>query len=843
MIDAQTLPEVIEHAGRAYAGDLAYIWRPKLRALKFTWGDMGRLARRMAHILESRGIQKGDRVVIWAVNSPFWVAAFYACQLKGAIAVPLMAQNTHDFVHRICEFTEARLVLKSAALKASGLTTPDINIEEALTGAETSEDFQRAEVRADDVAQILFTSGTTGSPKGVMHKHSNLLANVRDIFALNILRPDDHLMSFLPLAHVFEQVLSLYLAPAAGVPVTMAASLSGLHIRMCMVEDKPSIMTSVPEFLKLTIERIEGKAEQQGKLEKLRRLYHLAPRAPMWLRRRLARPVLERLGGRLRLVVSGGSALDPEIGNKWEALGIIVLQGYGATETSPVISVNRPEGRKTESVGPPLPSVQVRIAEDGEILARGPNVVDGYYKRPEETAERFRDGWYYTDDLGEIDKDGHLHIKGRKKFLIVTPAGENVYPEDLEAELHKEPEVKSAAVVAWKPGGRFEIHAVLLPKPGQTISDPQAVIERVNQRLQPHQRIQGVSVWDEDEFPRTVTRKVRKNEVLAWLESREGGLGAQKALAPVGAVERAISQATGIPAEEITQDKRLEADLKMDSLGRVTLAGILEEELGVFVDEGQLLPNTTVGEIREIVERREQKEERYEFDERPLSRRAVFWRRFWQKALVWPFVRTFARIEVRGRENLNGIDCPALFYPNHISPIDGAIVLKALPTRFQATTAIAAATDVVFENPAVKSHVRKLQALFNVYPFSREAQVKSSLEYTGRLLDRGFCIMLFPEGHMAREGRLQPVKLGAGLIAVEMGLPVVPVGVTGVEKMVPPDAEGLMMPRRARATVAIGQPLRFEPGTPYQDAANRIHEAIAQLLPEGYVGGGEAVAE
>ncbi|MEI6916448.1 MAG: lysophospholipid acyltransferase family protein, partial [Armatimonadota bacterium] len=215
----------------------------------------------------------------------------------------------------------------------------------------------------------------------------------------------------------------------------------------------------------------------------------------------------------------------------------------------------------------------------------------------------------------------------------------------------------------------------------------------------------------------------------------------------------------------------------------------------------------------------------------PLTQKAVFWRSFWQRLLVWPFVRTFARIRVRGYENVKDLQGPVMFCPNHISPIDGTIILKALPSRFQARTAIASASDVVYENPAVKSHVKKLEILFNVYPFSRETQVKSSLEYTGRLLDRGFSIMLFPEGHMARQGKLQPVKLGAGLIAIQMGVPIVPVGVTGVDKMVPPDAEGLMMPHKAVSDVVFGKPLVFPVGTPVHDAARQIHDALAQILP------------
>lgn len=823
------LATLIEQAANNYGDRTAYIWRPGFRAQIYTFADIHRMAMRTAVLLQSQGVRQGQHVVLWAVNSPFWVAAFYGCQLAGVVPVPLMARNTREFILRIADVTDARAILKSVVLKLPDAPVPVLDIETELVREDLDTGFERAPVSPADVAQILFTSGTTGNPKGVPLKHSNMLSNVADIISLDILRPDDHIMSFLPLAHVFEQIVSLITAPASGVPVTQAASLSGIHIRMNMEEDRPSIMLAVPEFLKLAVQQIELKAEQQGKTARLERLYKLGPKLPMGARRFLAREILTRFGGRLRLVVAGGSALDPQVGDKWEAFGVIVLQGYGATETSPVVAVNRPHNRKTSSVGPPMPSVQVRIAEDGEVLARGPNVVDGYFNRPEETAERFKDGWYHTDDLGELDSDGHLHIKGRKKFLIVTPAGENIYPEDLESELNKEPEIRDSAVLGLERHHRWEVHAVLLPASGQTITDPLDIVNRVNERLEPHQRMNAASVWDGEDFPRTVTRKVRKNDVRDWLLAQEAGAEARP-FVPAGAVERAIAAAAGVPAERLRPEDRLEADLKLDSLGRVTLVSILEEELGVVLDEGRIPPEATVADIGEMVSQRSHTEEIYQFNPKPLSRRAIWLRDLAQRLIIMPLISLIAPMRIEGRENLRGLEGPLLIVPNHISAADG-IVVKALPARLRKKAAIAAGADVVYEKEDLKRFAGALEMLVNIYPFARETQVKSSLVYTGRLMDRGFSVVLFPEGHISPDGRLQEIKTGAGLLAVELGAPVLPVAITGTDKIVPADVRGFVRPKRAPVTIRFGKLLQLESDTPYEEAAAQIQRAIADVLP------------
>jgi len=831
MIGAQTLPEFAREVADAHGDRLAYIQRMGFRAQRFTFADVHKMACHAASLIERAGVRPGDRVLIWAPNSPMWVGAFFGCQLKGAVAVPLMVQNTAEFVVKIAEVTEASVLFAAPGHETISSSLQGIAVDRVIPPPEGPGGFTPGSPLPSDVCQILFTSGTTGTPKGVPQTHANILANVRDILSLGMLRPDDHLMSILPLAHAFEQMANLLVASTLGVPVTQATSLAGPHVRMNMFEDRPTMLVSVPEFLKAAMAQVEAKAREAGREAKLARLFRHGRKLPIPIRRWLARPVLARFGGRLRAIISAGAALDLEVGGKWEALGVPVYQGYGATECSPTLSLDTPQGHEMSSVGRPLPSVEVTLADDGEIRARGPNIVSGYYKRPDATAERFRDGWYYTDDLGEIDAAGRIHVRGRKSFVIVTPSGEKVYPEDVEAELSKQPGVRDSVVLGLRKDASFEIHAVLLARPGMAL-DTRAVVDGANGRLQPHQRIQGVTVWTDEDFPRTPTHKAKRKDVLAWLESQSGDRPPVDLRVAVGALERAISEVSRVPASTILPAMRLEGDLKLDSLGRVTLLGILEEDLGVILDETLIGPETTVAEIREMIDRRQQKEDRYEFRTWPLSARTVALRRVLQSCLIFPLVGHYTRTRILGVENLRDLPTPALFMPNHISPIDGVVVLQGLPSRIRMKTAIAGATDVLYEHPAIARYAGLVDLLCNTFPFSRTEQVKSSLQYTGRVLDRGFSVIVFPEGRMATDGSLQEVKAGSGVIAVEMGVSVVPVGIVGVDKVVPGSADRLVWPKRGRVSVTFGRPLWFDRASGYAEAADTIHAALADLAAQ-----------
>lgn len=811
----KTLAQFIQKVAETYGDKIAFRARPRFRAQDYSYQEVFQLSKVVAQKLAEAGLKKGDSIIIWAANSPFWIAGFFGIQLIGAVAVPLNVQSKEEFIRKIANLTGAKFILKSkflpppAALKSQDLETLKPRLEPGLPKVTTGE---------NDLAEIVYTSGTTGFPKGVMLTHQNILANVASAAQVIELSQFDRTLSILPLSHMFEQVADLFLPMAVGATVTYPGAVNSANIRKNLVEDKITKMAAVPEFLRLIIRRLEE--TPAGFLIKL------GEKIPsMAVRRILFRPIISQFGGALTTIVSGGAPLDPEVGKKWEAMGIYILQGYGTTEAAPAISANSYRDRKITSVGKPLPNVQVKIAPDGEILVRGENVFPGYFGDPQKTKEVFTDGWYKTGDLGYLDKDGHLFVRGRKKYLIVTEAGENVYPEDIEFELSKFSPVLDSCVVGLVRDGKTIVHAVLL---APQIKNPQDIITKVNSRLAGHQQIQDWSIWPYEDFPRTVTKKVKRDQVIAYLATRK--IKVEEMLpATAGLVEKSLVQITNLPISQITSAKKLVADLKMDSLERVELVAIIEQETGIILDEAEIGPETTVADIAQKVTAGTQKIERYKFRQWPLAAHVLFLRKVVQQLLLTPAVNYFTDHKVKGRENLTSLALPAVFCANHISAIDPAVVVVSLPAKIRAKLAIAAAADVIFETKKYQKYKNFLTLAFNIFPFARVGQIKSSLDYTGRLLDRGFSILVFPEGRISVTGKLQKLKVGAGFLAVEMQVPVVPIKIKGTAKIVAPGTEFPTWPKKAKVQVAFGRPLVFPPESSYIEATEKIEKAMLSL--------------
>ena len=821
----KTLDQLIEVASKTYKDKTAFKFRPRFRSISFTYGESYHLAQAAAKILEEAGLKKGDRVLIWAYNTPYWVAGFFGTQLLGAAAVPLNVASRGDFVKKIAQITQAKFLLKSAPLsKPQGLDIKSFDLETLRPVVGTK--LLRVQIDEEELAEIVYTSGATGFPKGVMLTHKNVLTNLRSVLPLIGLTKEDRGLSILPLSHIFEQIGGMLAPLSCGVQITYAGALNSINIRRNMVEDKVTKMAAVPEFLRLIIKRLEEKAKEEGKKPLLDLLFKIAPAIPsVKVKRVLFYSILKRFGGHLGTIMSGGAALDSAVGRKWEAFGIYILQGYGTTEASPVISTNTYKDRKIDSVGRPIPGVEVRIGEDEEILVRGESIFQGYYEDEEKTKEVFEDGWYKTGDLGFFDRDGHLHIRGRKKYMIVTEAGENVYPEDIEFVLNKLSRVEDSCVVGLKVGEKQIIHAVLL---GKEIKEPEKLIGKANESLEVYQQIQDYSNWPFDDFPRTATKKIKRDEVIKYLATRK--IETEELLpTSTGLVEKCLAKVTSLSLAKIGPEKKLVEDLKMDSLERVELVALIEEETGVILDEAEIGPATTVAQIKERVEHKIQKEERYEFKEWPLLPTTVVLRKLIQNTFIFPITRYFAAIKREGEENLIDLSLPVLFHANHRSAIDPVVLLTALPEVVRRKLAIATASDVIYADPKHQKYEGFFSFLFNIYPFSRTGQIKSSLEYTGRLLDRGFSVLVFPEGRVSTNGKMQELKEGAGFLAVEMGVGVVPVKIDGSQKIAPPGTEPPFWPKKGKVTVKFGKPLVFSPTDSYLEATQVIEHALQKL--------------
>ncbi len=821
--------QFIKTIAQRYKNRTAIKMRPRFRTISWSYDDLFKYSTLIASLLEKRKIKKGDRVLLWAPNSPLWIASFFGVQLKGAVVVPINLQNTPEFIRKVAKQTQAKLIIKSKRLlKIRNLKSLDI--EDISFDLNEEHKIKESGVRENNLAEIVYTSGTTGEPKGVMLTHKNILSNVKASLKAIPVSQNDRFLSILPLSHMFEQVGGMLVPLSVGAQITYATALNSISIRKNLIDDKITKMLAVPEFLKLIIRRIESKAREEGKKKLLKSLFKISCAIPsMKVRRVLFHSIIKRFG-KLHTIASGGAALEKEIGNKWEAMGIYILQGYGTTECSPVVTVNKYGDRKIDSVGKPLEGVKIKIAKDEEILVKGPNVTQGYFKNLVKTKESFINGWYRTGDAGYFDEGGHLHIKGRTKYMIVTEGGQNVYPEDIEFELNKTPNVEDSCVIGWKRGDKLEIHAVLL---GKKIKNPDKIIENVNKKLTSFQQIQGYSIWSLDDFPRTVTKKVKKNEVLAYLEKISRGEKIEQEVKKISIVEKIISQITGIDTNKIKENAKLVSDLKMDSLDRVELVSLIEEETGVAVDESEIGLKTTVRNIKDKVEKKIQKAEKYEFKEWSLSPFVQTVRSWLQTILVNSWLSYYAPLTVEGIENLQDLELPAIFYANHISGVDPAIIVRALPSEIKKKLAIATATDVLWEHPEFKKYANFITLLYNSYPFARERtknpQIKSSLEYTGRLIDRGFSILAFPEGRVSKTGKLQALKEGAGFLAVEMQVPIVPVKIIGSQFVYSPQKKTGELPDKHEVTVRFGKPQRFFPTDSYIDVTKVIQDALQKL--------------
>ncbi len=498
----------------------------------WSYDELWDYTRRVAAHLRDAGVNKGDRVVLWGPNRPEWIAAFFGTMLAGAVVVPLDLRSPEDLLTRIEEQTEPKHIFigKEQAGKLKASHAPQTRLEDlrAILKNVAPADPADRPVAASDIAELVFTSGTTGNPKGVILTHGNIVADVRAGRNAVYPTPRNHVLSILPLSHMFEQTCGLLIPMSGGSTMYYVGSLRPDVIFDAMQLGRITNMSCVPQVLELFRDGIEREVRKQGKTKQFDKLVKVARYLPLPLRRRLFKQVHARMGGELEFLVSGGAYLDPGLANWWESLGFKIVQGYGMTEASPVVAAHSVNDRDAESVGRPLPGIDIRIAEDGEVLVRGENVTPGYWQNEEATAAAFKDGWYMTGDLGYFDKNGRLRLHGRKKNMIVMANGMNVYPEDVERALTSVPGVKDAAVFGLPKGRDIEVHAVLVLDKESGESNVPALIKKANAALGPHQHISGHSIWPDETFPLTPTLKAKRADILERLPALQAEGSAAK---------------------------------------------------------------------------------------------------------------------------------------------------------------------------------------------------------------------------------------------------------------------------------------------------------------------------
>ncbi|MBN2318692.1 MAG: AMP-binding protein [Acidobacteria bacterium] len=813
----------------------ALVFKTGFRSIRISYLDLYDYAYRMANWYQRHGLKKDDAILLWAPNSPEWVAALLACSLTGVIAVPLDARVKPDFVRHIAAETGAKAGIKSKFMSIeSGITwwnTGDLSRQVR----EIPPIFKEPEIAGDDILEIVYTSGTTAEPKGVILTNKNIVSNIASLSEVLSYDTDWKFLSVLPLSHMLEQNAGLFIPLFYGCSITYLRTRKSAAIMQAMQEEGITSVITVPLMLQTFRDGILREVESRGMTRSFERMLGLAWRLPRGLRKILFRSAHKKFGNRLAFFAVGGAPLDGEVEDFWNNLGLKVVQGYGLTETSPIVTCNTVADPRPGTVGRVLPGQEIKLSSEGEILVRGDNVTQGYYKRPDLQEMYFTDGWYRTGDVGETDSEGYLCIKGRIKNMILTASGMNVYPEDIEAELNRTPGVKESCVLGREQEGKTVIHAVLLLS--EDASDGKAIVATANANLADHQKVQAYTVWDKPDFPRTTTMKIQRRFVLEALEANHGV--ATEATAPVengDPIYGIIRSISNVPANRVTPTATLGLDLQLDSLSRVELVGIIEEELRVELDESLITDRTTVGELEEFVaSQRKTSDTKYKLW--PLTRWAVCIRRLLQAVCIRPVMRYYMKLRIMGREKFDGLDKPFILIANHISHLDAGVLTMALPWRVRKRMAVAAAADVFQEwdsgQAPLKERIFRKSASFlallglNIFPFQRYAGIKKSLEYTGKLMDRGWSIMIFPEGKLSQDGTVKEFKAGVGLLVKELDAVVVPSKIQGVFEIM--DYRFTWPRKHGDVTVRFGNPVLFPSDATYEEIAERLEHEVRFL--------------
>jgi len=780
-------------------------------------------------------IDRGDRVLIFSENRPEWIYAFFAVWERSGTVVPIDFLSTPEEVAYILGDATPKLVFTSNHNKEILLQSldmaghrPDIIVfEEIDLRSETHSKTREANKNRNDTAVILYTSGTTGRPKGVMLTHANLDSNVYGIGRLNLVSKKDSIISMLPFHHSYPLMVTVLLPLFLGITIVMVDKISSEEILKTLKDYKITIFMGVPRVFELLHRAI---------FEEINRSF--LARFLFFLSKKINRPAFGRmvfksvhkaLGGNIRYLVSGGARLDREVITDFSVLGLPVIEGYGLTETSPIVAFNPPAGVRIGSVGLPIEGVEVRT-EDGEILVRGPNVMKGYLHQAEKTREVLRDGWLYSGDLGYIDRDGYVYITGRKKDIIVLPSGKNINPEDIEGQIQKISDlVKEIAIV------EREGHLLALIYPdfetlaSRKITNIQEefkwdVIDRYNIQAPSFKKVSGFKIV-ETEFPKTRLGKIKRFLLDSSIE--ETKTRPSELSEPKGEVYSVLREyLKGISGRDVFPDAHIELDLGLDSLDKVELLSFIEGSFGLVISEEELSKLLILRKLSEYIEREKTqirdretgwKDVLMEDIEIHISESPYLLVAMW--CLIRPLFRLYFSLDVRGIENIP--QPPYIMAPNHQSYLDGFLILASLQLR-QIDGMYFVATEDLFRSKLRKYIARQAHIL----TLDVNRNLRDSLRKSAMLLKEKRVVVIFPEGARTRDGKLMSFKKTFAILSKELDVPVVPICIEGAYKSFP---IGAMFPRPHKIKVTF-LPAIYPDAMGYQEIANTTREAIKKCM-------------
>jgi long-chain acyl-CoA synthetase len=753
---------------------------------EITYSQLLKHIQQYANLFQNKGFK---RVAIYAENSPAWIFAFYAALQNNCFSIPIDFLASAEDVAYIIDDCRPDLLFISSGMKESlskasliASHQPEILVFDEIAIDDSSPESRWIGPEDEDTtAVIIYTSGTTGSPKGVMLSYTNLLENMKAVVGCQIFTPDRQVMIFLPLHHIFPLVGSMMVSLFVGTSIPIAPSMQSADLMKTFADNEVGVFLGVPRLYELMYRGIKAKIDKSA-----------VGRILLWVvlktkNRKLGKTIFKKVhdgfGGHLQYMISGGAALNKEIGSFFYGLGFDIMEGFGMTEAAPMIAFPRPGNIVIGATGQALPGLTVEIRE-GEIVAKGPSIMKGYYNRPEETAEVIIDGWLHTGDLGYLDPKGFLYITGRKKEIIILPNGKNINPVEIEMKLDGfSPAIKESGVFLHNE----MLHAVILPDfsflSSSGVQDinqyfRENVISPFNSTMSSYKRLMQFTLVN-SELPRTRLAKLQRFKLEELLERKEKKTTTSDE--PDTNEYRAIKSFIESQVDmDILPDHHLVFDISMDSLSKISLIDFIEKSFGIKFDEEQLLKFPSIRKIAEHIQsnklfHKTDQDSGWTGDLKDNSDVILPKTSF----LLGPIVnavrgafRMFFQFEGKGMENIP--EGPCFFAPNHESKLDAFLVLSYLDKPTLKNTFSYAKKD------HVKSWIRRyLASRSNVIVMDLSKDLKRSIQKMAEVVKQGKKILIFPEGTRTMSGNLGKFHKTYAILSTELNVPVVPVVITG----------------------------------------------------------------
>lgn len=845
---------------RRYGRDRAVVSHTGNRSLPSTYAELAELSARFAAEFARRDIQSGDRILLWGQNSAAWIAAFYGCVLRGIVVVPLDAAGDPRFAQRVLAETSPRLLIGDPSLLQKLLPSDVSALALDATDLPTPDYAPVAGLNRSTPLQIIFTSGTTSEPKGIVHTHGNVLASLdpieREIAKYRRYAHPFHPLRFLhtlPLSHVFGQFMGLWVPPLLAAEVHFESRLDAPRLIQLIHNQRISVLAAVPRVLELLrshLMRLDPALE-----DRLKATGHASGFGRWWRFRCQHR----LFGWKFWAFVCGGATLAADLEQFWTGLGFALIQGYGMTETTALVTLNHPFHTARGSIGKALAGREVRVAEDGEILVRGESIANAEWLSGRAQPRAADEGWLRTGDLAARNERGELVFAGRKSDVIVTAAGLNVHPQDLEAALSRQPGVRDACAFAFDNGAGPQPAVALLMSDA---SQAEAVVASANGTLADHQQIRRWLIWPDADFPRTTTGKVKRREVAArasvgWCSTGDVAAGDDSLL-------QLLSAMPGARVDNLSDQSRLREEIGLDSLGLVELQSALEQRFAVEIPEDAWQQARTVGDLREFIQSQPNAVlpltsgvASASPTQTPLSRGAIadetiYPRWPWSVPIGWlrvaflecaviPLTRLLLSPRVDRPKPLV-VQKPMLIVGNHVTAFDLPLMLYGLPPHIRRHTAVAMAGGLLtgWRHARVERHAwfRPLTplaywlvtALFNVFPLPQGAGFRRSFAHAGAAMDQGMHVILFPEGRRSADGTLASFQAGTGLLARDSAAAVLPIAMAGLCELKQRKRRWF---RSGTVTIRVGEPITMRSGESPQEFTARLEARMRDMLAQG----------